>query len=219
MPDEKVIIGVVKSLPKRTSYDRKDSGDSGFGRCVDLIVLDFESRIVPVRFVFPSMPMAEGFLESLSEGLLVRIPVVNHGEREPYEYALGHLSILSDADLLTPFGLGNTGPRVPPSSFSSTEQRSLQAALQCAKDQIRNQFHPTQEQMRTVEGRLDQLSMRVVDLAKLDWAKLFIGCVVGISIDLGFGTTVPQTLLNLFKSLIAGILTHKMLEQSSVESL
>lgn len=94
--------------------------------------------------------------------------------------------------------------------FSGLEVALLHDLVNRAKEEIRRTFDPTEEEMAKVEDRLDTLDRRTRSATKLDWKRLFISCIVGISVDLGFGSTMPEALFNLFKRLVTELLEHRL---------
>lgn len=209
MPNEiTIVIGIIRSLPEDSEYS-VDSSDSD-RYCIDLTVLDGETRLVPLRFAFPSNTMARVFLKALDVGALVRVAIRGGlGDRRSF-YRAETLAFLSTKDLLEPFGFADDGPAAD-DPFSPVEQPALKAALEQAKAEIKSRFRPDAAAMLSIENRLNELGEKVVALSKLNWAKLFVSCLIGISVDLGFGTTVPQTLINVFKTIFAGTLSQKLL--------
>jgi hypothetical protein len=94
--------------------------------------------------------------------------------------------------------------------FSRSEQGQIWALLNEAKETLREQFDPDDEQAESIDQRLDALAADLPKVSVFSWKKLFVECVVGISVDLGFGSTVPETLINLFKKLFEAYLSHTL---------
>jgi hypothetical protein len=168
---------------------------------VDLTVLDLHGQLSPVQFWFRQHSVADVFHESLRRGDLVSIPAKRHSGDLSYD-AVGLLTVVVKG----PVTLAQSEDEAD-APFSGLEQRALLSALNKARERLGASFAPTAQQMRDVESRFAELGAAVAYLGRVDWTKLFVECVVGMSVDLGFGTTVPQALLNLFKSVLIGIVT------------
>jgi hypothetical protein len=100
--------------------------------------------------------------------------------------------------------------RVP---HSPAERAFLCHSLEIAKDRIRDEFRPTPPQQRAVDEKLDYLASKVIELDKFNWKRLLASTLVGISVDLCFGTFVPVTLLKLFLELF----TQKLLDKDGTQ--
>jgi hypothetical protein len=86
--------------------------------------------------------------------------------------------------------------------FSPEERRVVAAVLEDSKESISREFGTTNEQQRDIADKLDYLSRKVAVLNKFDWKRLFVASLVGISVDLCFGTTIPLALIALFKQIL-----------------
>jgi hypothetical protein len=201
------ITGVIKSLHKRSVLNE--------GKYyAEFTILDDSSRLLPVRYAFPTSALAEAVTDSLRVGLYVTVTL--HGQidgSDAYYLGCGPIHFLQTAPAPRPphFDSG-----IPPHSdggaaFTPTERKSIRASIEQAKADIHRQFRPTNTQMHKVEERLDELARKIDTLSKFDWSKLFVSSVIGISVDLGCGSTVPETLLNLFKNLFSGIIEQQLL--------
>jgi hypothetical protein len=70
-------------------------------------------------------------------------------------------------------------------------------------ERIQERFQTTPEQQREIEQKLEYLSRKVKELDKFNWKRLLITTLVGISVDLGFGTFIPSALLAAFTEVIS----------------
>ena len=82
--------------------------------------------------------------------------------------------------------------------FSQAERRLIQQALAGAADKIRKEYSPDPSDLANIQQKIDYLSKKVTEIGKFDWKRLLVVTLVGISIDLGFGSVVPATLTALF---------------------
>lgn len=133
--------------------------------------------------------IAEDMLVSSFEETI--IPDVVETGNEPTDYLTD--TLFSEAD------------RVP---FSPQERQAIPAALKRASERIRTEFATTPEQQSDIEQKLDYLSRKIRDLDKFNWKRLLITTLVGISVDLGFGTYVPAALLAIFKDVLTQLLVR-----------
>jgi tetrahydromethanopterin S-methyltransferase subunit G len=96
------------------------------------------------------------------------------------------------------------------SAFNEQEVSILRSLLTNIKGDIQKELDVNNEDMRKVSKRIDELTDRLNSASKFDWQQLFTKCVIGISIGLGFGATVPETLYNLFKRLLEEFAEHRV---------
>lgn len=86
--------------------------------------------------------------------------------------------------------------------FGQTERREIQQALAGVVDKIRKEYSPDPADLTNIRQKIDYLSKKVTELGKFDWKRLFVATLVGISIDLGFGSVIPATLTALFTEIL-----------------
>jgi len=89
--------------------------------------------------------------------------------------------------------------------FSQEERQAVTLALQKASERIKEQFQTTPEQQTEIEQKLEYLSRKVKELDKFNWKRLLITTLVGISVDLGFGTFIPSALLAAFTEVLSHV--------------
>jgi hypothetical protein len=90
--------------------------------------------------------------------------------------------------------------------FSQNERVAIRAALQDVEEKIRKTFQTKDEQQEDIKQKIDYLSTKVETLDRFDWKRLLVTTLVGISVDLGFGTLIPGALLDLFKEALSHLL-------------
>ncbi len=98
--------------------------------------------------------------------------------------------------------------------FSLQERQSISKAIREVKLGVIENFNPDIRVIPDIESKLEYLSKKVNDLTKFDWKRLLVTTLIGVSIDLGFGTLVPASLLELFKKVL-GHFAKKFLEVKS----
>jgi hypothetical protein len=86
--------------------------------------------------------------------------------------------------------------------FSPEERRTIVSLLDDSKRSIQHEFNPSADQQREIDEKLDYLAHKVSVLSKFDWKRLFVASLVGISVDLCFGTTIPVALIALFRQIL-----------------
>lgn len=106
--------------------------------------------------------------------------------------------------------------------FSLEERHLLEATLQASKKAIQEKFKTSEPQQEEINSKIDYLTKKVSELDKFSWKRLFISTLVGISVDLFFGTIIPSSLLSVFKETISHLVekgykkltgSNKMLEK------
>ena len=133
----------------------------------------------------PYQLFAEGMLLSSLEDNLVfpAIPETPDGEIDPFTEAL-----FSEAE------------KIP---FTPQERQILHSVLDRAKEKIHQEFQTSEAQQADIENKLDYLKRKVDELDKFNWKRLFITALVGVAVDLGFGTSIPSALLGVFKEVLS----------------
>jgi hypothetical protein len=87
--------------------------------------------------------------------------------------------------------------------FTPEERRLLHQLLERAKQEIHERFETSESQQADIDEKLDYLKRKVDELDKFNWKRLFLSTLIGIAVDLGFGTLVPKALLGLFKEVLS----------------
>ena len=123
-------------------------------------------------------------LSSFEEGTV--LPDITSGDSDSTDFA-------GDA-------LFSAADKVP---FTPPERQAVVEAIRDAEQRIADTFSPTKEQFNDLKQKLDFLSKKVSSLDKFNWKRLLITTLVGISVDLGFGTLIPSALLEIFKEVFA----------------
>jgi len=103
-------------------------------------------------------------------------------------------------------------------SFSPDERVRVAAALDEARTRIADEFQPSTTALRDIDDKLNYLKRKVVELDKFNWKRLFITSLIGVAIDLGFGTLIPNALLRLFKEVFKHVAEHLLPGSAKVES-
>lgn len=79
----------------------------------------------------------------------------------------------------------------------------MRAALIDAERATEEAFSPSPQQQEDIHAKLEYLARKVAELDKFNWKRLFITTLVGVSVDLGFGTLIPTALLEIFKQIFS----------------
>ena len=101
--------------------------------------------------------------------------------------------------------------RIP---FSPEERKAISKAIDKIQIEIVNNYNPTGDALTDIEEKLNYLQRKVDQLTKFDWKRLLVTTMIGISIDLGFGTTLPSSLLDFFKNILSHF-ASKLLEKGT----
>ena len=94
--------------------------------------------------------------------------------------------------------------------FSDFEAEVINRILLQAKNKIVEEFNPDNKTKNKIDEHLESLASQTHKVTKFDWKKLFISCVVSISIDLGLGANIPISLFNLFRKLFEEFIVHRL---------
>lgn len=94
--------------------------------------------------------------------------------------------------------------------FTQEERKLLVEALKDTKRRIFEEFHPNEKVRQKIEARLDELEEKVAQLSKFDWKRLLVTVLIAIAVDLGFGTIVPLTLLEILKETLPHTLKERL---------
>jgi hypothetical protein len=141
------------------------------------------SAEVSVKLPYSVIPQ-DMIYESLQDSLIY--PTISGADDEGVDF-LGE-ALFSEAD------------KKP---FTLEERHLLEATLQSTKRVIQDKFKTGDSQQAEIDGKIDYLTKKVSELDKFNWKRLFISTLVGISVDLFFGTVVPLSLLSVFKETLS----------------
>ena len=86
------------------------------------------------------------------------------------------------------------------------------------RSEIHDKFSPSQQQQAEIDSKLEYLERKVKELDKFNWKRLLITVLVGISVDLGFGTLIPAPLLNIFKEVFSQFIGRLTKKSDPIES-
>jgi hypothetical protein len=98
--------------------------------------------------------------------------------------------------------------------FSPDERNQVIAALEEAKEVIHTEFATTSTQQNDINSKIDYLERKVTELDKFNWKRLFVSTLVGISVDLLFGTVIPSSLIDAFKQVMSYFADKKLLSRT-----
>jgi hypothetical protein len=104
------------------------------------------------------------------------------------------------------------------SPFTYEERKAVIHALKGASKKIHEKFSTTPQQKTDIEAKLGYLERKVKDLDKFNWKRLLITSLVGISVDLGFGTLIPSALLNIFKDVLSRFIERLTKGRNQIEA-
>lgn len=87
--------------------------------------------------------------------------------------------------------------------FGLEERRRLKDEVRSTYTSILRTYGPSPEASEDIYTKMDYLERKVDELSKFDWKRLVVITIIGVAIDLGFGTKIPSSLQDLFKELLA----------------
>lgn len=183
---------------------------------VDLTIKLISGDVVNVHYLFKRESIRDNIVESLAKGMMVSIAVDGGPALDTkFDYAgIGSIKIQDLSNELDRF-LRNQF-KEHDEYFNTQEIDFINQLLFKVRDRIIDEFEASPEVMEKVEEHLDTLARQSSSVTKYDWRRLFVTCVVSISIDLGFGVSIPEALFNLFKKLAEELLSYKFLPESNV---
>lgn len=204
MPESKLtkLTGQIVSI--ETGYSLGDYW-------IDLTLKLIEGHIVNVHYLFRRQSVRDNIVNTAEKGMMITVSVAGPVDLDgKFDYdGIGAIQI---------HDLSNELDRYVREKFRTTEEDYftereavlINRLLTTAGDRIRETFKPSEEVMAKVEERLDSLERKTRAVTKYDWRKLFVSCVVSISMDLGFGVSIPEALYDLFKKLVEELLQHRL---------
>jgi hypothetical protein len=91
--------------------------------------------------------------------------------------------------------------------FTENEQIQVAAQLQAIKDQLREQFELTNEQMEQVEQRLDEAAEASKRMGRKDWIIYFLGTISALIITATVTGGVGEHIITMFFQAIGYLIT------------
>jgi hypothetical protein len=178
---------------------------------VDFTLRLIEGHVVNISYFFPRESIRNNIRNSVHKGLMVTVFVDD-------QVSLEKMISYSGVGAIQVHDLSNELDRYVREKFSKTESDyfsqseidTIDRMLIAAKQRIQEEFKPNKEVMDKVDEHIDSLARKTKSVTKYDWRRLFVSCVVSISVDLGFGSTIPEALFNLFKKLVKELFEHKL---------
>jgi hypothetical protein len=167
--------------------------------------------MVNLHYSFGRKSVRDNICNSVQKGMTITVSVAGQADLDgKFDYE--GISAIQIHDL------SNELDRYVRAKFRTTEddyftERDvvlISRLLITARDRIKETFEPSEEVMAKVEEHLDSLERKTRSVIIYDWRRLFISCVVSISMDIGYGVEVPEILYNLFKQLVQELLDHRL---------
>lgn len=170
---------------------------------VDLGLKLIEGHVININYRFNRESARNNITNSIKKGMAVTVTIDGLADldRELQYRGIGSIQIHDLSNELDRF-IRNEFRQKESNYFTQREVAFIERLLDKAKERIKEAFDPTDEVMVKVEEHLDSLARKSQGVTRYDWRRLFVFCVVSVSIDLGFGVTIPEVLYNLFKKLI-----------------
>ena len=192
---------------------------TGSRRVVDLTIQDTRNRLFSLQYTFSSTQECYNVHGSISVGDPIEAFI--SGRFSPLQASYRAIGVITklDPEELTPewedvnYDLFTGAPvrHEDDFDFSAEDLNRIKILLQRAKQKIREEFRPSEAAARKVDSRLDQLARQARETSAFDWKRLFVTAIVGVGADLGFGTSVPETLVNLFKVVFTEFIQQRLL--------
>jgi hypothetical protein len=183
---------------------------------IDLTIRLPHGHIVNINYTFYRQSIKDNLLRTLKTGMAVTVGVdgeVNLDRKLDYN-GVGAIKINDRALQLNEY-IDDELKQKKSAYFSESEVVLIRNLLDLAKTKIKDDFEPSVEEMAKVENHIDSLAKKTKGLTKIDWKRLFISCLIDISIDLGFGSTIPDALYNLFKNIAKEVLRGRLIDKPS----
>lgn len=204
------ITGVIKAVTPAAAFDHQRGADI-------CIAVSLSNRLlINICYRFP--PEQRGAWENWKQLLKPEMTVELVIDKRPnakcshYE-GIGTIRILYDGVKVPWFPVAESVfGSIPDDAKKLTrdEQIRWRMLLEEAKDSIGQEFSPSEDQARVIADRIDAAAAALPKASIFNWKKLIVECIVGISIDLGFGATVPEALTNVFKKLFESYFVSKL---------
>lgn len=207
MPESKQtkLTGQIVSIEAGYGYP---SDVSGKWYWVDLALKLIEGYMINVHYRFGRESVRDNVVNSVEKGMMISVSVSGGNLDDAFDYkGMGAIQIHDLSNELDRY-VREKFRKTEEDYFTEREAALINRLLITARDRIKEKFKPTEEQMAKVEEHLDSLQRKTQAVTKYDWRKLFVSCAVSISMDLGFGVSVPEALYNLFKKLVEELIQH-----------
>jgi hypothetical protein len=189
------------------------------GNSIDVPIQDTRGRLVTLQYSFPSGDIRRNMYTSLKDGTPIEGYLAGPFNRMRVAYkGVGVITIIDPLEL-TPqwddvdhdlFPTAELNPE-DDREFTDDELRAIRALTNRAKRAIHETFSPPPEIQAKIDRHLDQLARDSRETTAFDWKRLFVTTVVSIATDLGFGATVPEVLVNLFKLVLSEFAQYHLL--------
>jgi hypothetical protein len=86
--------------------------------------------------------------------------------------------------------------------FTEAEVSNLKLLLNNLKSDIAKKYSPTTEVKQKVDSRINVVSDDLDKACRVDWSRLFVSTMIGVSIDLGFSNNFPEFLAAVMKRIL-----------------
>jgi uncharacterized alkaline shock family protein YloU len=183
---------------------------------IDITIRLPYGHIVNTIYTFYRESIQKNLLSTLKNGMSITVSVdgeVNLDRKLDYK-GVGAIKINDHALQLNEY-IDDELKQSQADYFSEPEIVLIHNLLELAKTKIKEDYDPSVEEMAKVENHIDSLAKKTKGLTKIDWKRMFISCLIDISIDIGFGSTIPEALYNLFKNIAKEVLRGRLIDKPS----
>ncbi len=177
----------------------------------DITMRSNDSHIVTINYNFRRQSTRDSLYNSLQHGMNVTVSVdgpMNFERKIEYK-GIGAIRVHDHAVELDKY-IGDSFKKEAKDLFTDNEVVLIRDLLETAKHQIKDKFDPSPDETEKIDNHIESLSRKTASVTKYDWKRLFVSCVVSISVDLGFGKTIPEVLYNLFKDLVMELIEKRL---------
>ena len=177
----------------------------------DVTIKMTDGHMVNSRYIFRRESVRNNLYNSLQKGMTVTISVdglVNLERKIDYE-GVGAIRIHDHAAELEMY-ISAGFRQEAKEFFTDSEVLLIRDLLERAKQEIKEEFDPSPDELEKINEHIESLSKKTESVTKYEWKHLFVSCVVSVSVDLGFGSTIPEALYNLFKKLIMELIEYRL---------
>lgn len=213
MSDHDSNLTVVRGTITATSFETVT------GRELHVTLKDVQGSIFTISYPYRDRNIIKNMSESLAVGLAVECRVKGKFRKEHGDYVgVGVVGVIDAMELQPEWqyvhdqlyeqplpGFDQRGDR-----FTPEEVRLIRETVRRAQTKIQAHFSPAGEKSAKINKRLDDLESKAITSSKTDWKKWFVTAIVGIAVDLGTGLSVVQTLIDLFKGIVADIVHSQL---------
>jgi hypothetical protein len=93
------------------------------------------------------------------------------------------------------FATLNSSASISNVRFTESEISHVRKMLEAVKERVTEKYSPSEGCRNKVYSRIDAASQDLEVANRIDWARIFVSTMIGVSLDLGFANDFPEFLM------------------------